>query len=135
MATEYKRILLGKNEGSSIYLSPPAWECGWYWSYGYLGNANCHYHLNDLIDRCNLYDGIKKHFGDTFILKDKAIWTFCELSRTIYSLKETAEVLGRGGSHYCNNPIADLIKNPDEVKRINEVVLPALFDEVYKLLT
>lgn len=52
---------------------------------------------------------------------------------TFYALKETAEVLGRGGSHYTNNPISELIKNADEVKRINEVIMPALFDEIYKI--
>ena len=59
------------------------------------------------------------------------LWTFCEVVQTIYHLRETAEVLGRGGSHYTTNPCADLIKNPDEVKRINEVLIPKLIDEMY----
>jgi hypothetical protein len=53
---------------------------------------------------------------------------------TAYALKETAEVLGRGGSHCSSNPLADLIKNEIEVKRINEIVLPAIFDEIEKTL-
>ena len=39
-----------------------------------------------------------------------------------------------GGSHYSTNPCADLIKNPDEVKRINEVLTPKLIDEMYVAL-
>lgn len=62
------------------------------------------------------------------------MWTICELFKTAYALKETAEVLGRGGSHYTTNPCAELIKNVDEVKRINEVVLPQIFEEIYKIL-
>ena len=39
-----------------------------------------------------------------------------------------------GGSHYSTNPCVDLIKNPDEVKRINEVLTPKLIDEMYVAL-
>ena len=48
--------------------------------------------------------------------------------------KETAEILGRGGAHYTNNPCKDVIINTDEVTRINTVVLPAVFEEIYKIL-
>lgn len=131
----YKKILLGEHDGENIYLSPPSWNCGWYWGFGYLGNNNCHYHLDGLSKNKNLYDAIKEHFGDTLTIKDdKDIWTFCELIVTFYALKEAAEVLGRGGSHYTTNPIADKIKNIEEVERINKIVLPALFDEIYKIL-
>lgn len=40
--------------------------------------------------------------------------------------------MGRGGSHYTTNPLKELIKNEEEVKRINEVVLPAIFLEIEK---
>lgn len=53
--------------------------------------------------------------------------------KTFYSLQDTAEVLGRGGSHYTKNPIAELIKNPAEVERINGEIMPALFDAIYTL--
>ena len=55
--------------------------------------------------------------------------------KTFYILKETAEVLGRGGAHYTSNPCKDIIVNNEEVKRINEVVLPSIFAEIEKLLT
>jgi hypothetical protein len=54
---------------------------------------------------------------------------------TAYTLKNTAEVLGRGGSHMTNNPCKDLIINKDEVTRINNIVLPQIFYELYKLLS
>ncbi len=134
----YPKIFMGRNENNSrIYLTPPSWDCDWYWGFGYLGNSRCHYHVDGLTTQnLNLFDGIKKHFGDSFVLKtDADIWKFCELMQTFYSLKEAAEILGRGGSNYTSNPCAELIKNPDEVTRINQVLLPAIFAEIYKLLT
>lgn len=131
-----KKYLLGSHEGEKIYLSAPTWACGWYWGFGYLGNKNCHYHLNGLNNgkNQNLYDAIKEHFGDSLTINSNDLWVFCELVLTAYTLKETAEVLGRGGSHMTTNPCAELIKNPEEVKRINEMLLPAIFDEIDNIL-
>lgn len=126
-------FLLGKVDGENIYISAPSWDCGWYWGFGYLGNKNLHYHLSGLSEKHkkNLFDAIKDEFGDTLTIKDdQKLWLFCELMQTAYTLKETAEVLGRGGSHYTSNLHAELIKNPEEVKRINEKVLPAIFDTI-----
>lgn len=133
-----KKYLLGTVDGENIFLSAPSWDCGWYWGFGYLGNENCHYHLDGIgkYENVNFHDALLKHFdAGTHIFKHEGLtWTFCELVRTAYSLKETAETLGRGGSHYTTNPCAELIKNPEEVKRINEKVLPAIFDEIEKTI-
>jgi len=132
-----KKYYLGKVDGEKIYISPPSWSCGWYWGFGYLGNKNCHYHLNGLNSGKNqhLKDAIVEHFHeDSIFCHDGLTWTFTELALTAYALKETAEVLGRGGSHCTTNPLSDLIKNENEVKRINEIVLPAIFDEIEKTL-
>ena len=146
---KYNKIKLGVVNNETIYLTPPSWDCDWYWGFGYLGNKNCHYHIDGLnkietynsekkvfeYEFVNLYDGLKKHFGDSFIVKeDKDIWMLAELFKTFYTLKETAEVLGRGGSHYGYNPCSLIIKNDIEVKRINEIVLPAIFKEIYNIL-
>lgn len=144
----YSKVFLGKNNDEKIYLTPPSWDCGWYWGFGYLGNKNCHYHISGLekietynfdkkvreYEFVNLKDGFDRHFGDTFIIRESDKWVFAELFSTFYKLKETTEVLGRGGSHLTTNPISDLIKNADEVKRINDIVMPQLFDEIYKII-
>lgn len=110
--SKYSKILLGRNNNEPIYLN----------------------RLNDGKNQ-NMFDALKEHFGDTFILKnDSDIWTFCELVKTVYILKECAEVLGLGGSNYITNPCKDLIINIDEVTHINNVVLPQIFEEIYKLL-
>lgn len=140
----YKKIFLGYAEGikkvsNRVYLSPPSFDCGWYWGFGYLGNATSHYHVSGLEGRengfNNLHDGFKKHFGDTLRVNKSDMWTLAELFKTFYNLKETAEVLGRGGSHYSQNPCKDIIINSDEVTRINSKVLPAIFKEIYKILS
>jgi hypothetical protein len=143
------KFVLGKVDGRNIYLSAPSWDCSWYWGFGYLGNKDCHYHLSGLTEnewydtekecwrseKFNLYDGIKKHFGDTLTITDeKDLWTFCELVSSAYKLKETAGVLGLGGSNYTTNPVTDIIKNEIETARINEKVLPAIFDALNDLL-
>ena len=130
-----KKYKLGEAYGENIYLSAPSWDCGWYWGFGYLGNNNCHYHLDGLMEDDNLYNGLRNHFGDSLRIKDEQdLWTFCELIKTFYTLKEVAEVFGRGGSHYTTNPIAELLIDKKKVDEINQIILPALFDEVAKIL-
>lgn len=139
MKTEFKKdFYLGRNiDGEKIYLRAPSWDCGWYWGFGYLGNDDCHYHFDGLKllkgRVVNLFDGMKNHFKHLSI-NDKKLWKFCELMETFYTLKQAAEVLGRGGSHYTSNPCESVIKNPEEVKRINEVVMPAIFNELNTIL-
>lgn len=127
-----------------VQLVRPSWECGWYWSFGLLQrwdakkrdiefSAHLDSELNDYPG--HWFDAMKAMFGASLVITDdKVLWRFCEVVRTIYTLKETAEVLGRGGSHYAANPCEALIKNEDEVHRINYEVIPALIDEMYKCL-
>jgi len=133
-SVKYPKVFLGKHEGEAIYLSAPTFDCNWYWGFGYIGNRNCHYHLDSLNQGTNYYDGIKKHFGDSFVLKnERLIWQFCEIVKTIYTLRETAEVFYRGGSHLTLNPCQELIKSPDIYTKINVELIPALIKELYAL--
>jgi len=134
-----------KDDESRINITSPTWDCGWYWSFGYLGNKNEHYHLSSYSDGRNIsmYDALLADYELNPILLGNAdkfgsfprLWEFCELAKTAYTLKETAEVLGRGGSHYCTNPCKDIIINTAEVERINKVVLPAIFAKIDKLFS
>ena len=124
---------LGELDGEKVWLPPPSWDCGWYWGYGYIQNRHLHTNFKWLDPNNNLHDAIQKRFNGTFTLQGSKLWTFCELMATFYSLKEIAEVYGRGGSYYTSNPLADIIKNHEEVKRINETLLPKIFIEIDKL--
>ena len=121
-----------KATGERIYITAPSWDCGWYWSFGYLGNVHCHYHLDGVAKGRSLHDALLADYELAPWVHDN-IWAFCELAKTAYALKQTAEVLGRGGSHYTTNPCAEVIKNPDEVTRINTGVLPAVFKAIEEL--
>lgn len=128
---------MGEHDGEAERLSAPSWNCGWYWGFGYIGNRNLHHHIKGLTkyENINLFDAIKKYYGDTLTIKeDTDLWTFCELMETFYALKEAAGVLGRGGSHYTTNPVADVIKSETETRRINETVMPAIFDALEDVL-
>lgn len=134
-----KGFLVGKNlEGKKVWLQKPSWDCDWYWGYGYLqvyNNRNtliehCHFskYLNDVLGWYKFRADFK---ALTFDIKD--LWKLFELMKTFYSLKEIAQVYSIGGSHYTNNPLKDLIMNDKEVTRINEVILPEIFNEVEKI--
>ena len=131
-----KRMFLGrrKSDNAAIYLTKPSWDCNWYWGFGYLGNSREHYHLSSYANgrNINMRDALLEDY-DLNPRIEKQLWVFCELVETAYALKKTAEVLGRGGSHYTTNPLSDIIKNPDEVKRINEIVLPSIFNAIAEL--
>ena len=147
-----KHFLLGKDaDGVKHYLEQAHWDCEWYWGFGYVHtftnnnkpensrDISSHYHF-DSFNRdkdgrsCCMYDGIKARLVELTV-SDKELWTLCELMRTYYIMREYSDLLSRGGAHYTTNPKAELIKNDREYKRINEIVLPKIFDEIEALLS
>lgn len=148
--SNYKsKIKLGIVDNENIYLSAPSWDCDWYWGFGYLGNKNCHYQIDGLTqietynfdkkvreyEFVNMYDGLKKHFGDSFIVtEDKDIWTLAELFCSFYTLNQYAEMCHTGGANMTTNPCKEILKNTEEETRINNIVLPQIFEEIYKVL-
>lgn len=144
----YPKVLLGYNENEPIYLDPPSWDCGWYWGFGYLGNKNCHYHIDGLtkvskynsdkkVFEYSFYDlksGIDLHFGESYIIRQSDRWTIAELFKNFYDLQKTARLLEHGGSALTTSPCKNIIINKEEADRINETVLPSVFDEIYKII-
>ncbi len=131
-----KNIFIGTKDNDKEYLIAPSWDCEWYWGFGYLRGKRIHHHVNTINKDKNLFDSIKEYYGETLNkkLKDnETLWKFCELMQTFYILKDTAGLLHRGGSHYTTNPLSEQLKNPGERARINEVLMPLVFDEIYKL--
>lgn len=104
-------FLLGINqEGEKVYLENFSWDCGWYWGGGYLEtfnkrktDINSHYHFKGITEgeNINLFDAFNKHFKYS-VLTTLEKWEFCDLMQSFYSLREGAEVTGRGGSHYTS---------------------------------
>ena len=63
---KYNKIKLGVVNNETIYLTPPSWDCDWYWGFGYLGNKNCHYHIDGL-NKIETYNFEKKVFEYEFV--------------------------------------------------------------------
>lgn len=156
--------LLGINsEGEKVYLTAPSWDCDWYWGFGYIttftNNKNpemsmdisSHSHWDSsIIGKHEYYNHEKgcfvsdnnyihhsnEYFGrENSVLTDKESWTLAELMKTAYTLKESAELFGRGGSCVSSNPNQDILKDEALTKRINEVLLPEVFKSIKELLT
>jgi len=130
---KYPRVRLGVSKNNDVvYLTPPSWECGFAWSWTWIGSPRFHTQLRCINKEVNLYGAINEYLTD-IPLSDKDLLTFSELVATFYALKEVADIHNRGGSHYTTNPMAYLLKDEDRCNHINQVLLPAIFVEAYKL--
>ena len=140
--------LLGKDkEGVYYWLESASWDCDWYWGFGYVEtytnnkcpdkakDINSHQHFNGLFFNKNKngYNEFKDFFEET-TLSDDELWKLLELMKSFYILKDCAELLHLGGAHYTENPCKNIIKNEEEENRINKIVLPAIFKEIYSIL-
>ena len=54
--------------------------------------------------------------------------------QSFYTLKDAAAVFGRGGSHLTAKGNREAIKSETMLTEINDVMLPSLFQEIYKIL-
>ena len=141
--------LLGEDiNGKQYWLEAGSWDCDWYWGFGYVetytNNKNperakdvsSHQHFDGLFfrGRKNAYDMYKDFFEKT-PLTDSELWILCELMYSYYKARAYADMIYRGGANYTTNPLAEMIKNEDEWFRINKRVIPAILNEVYKLLS
>ena len=141
--------LLGKDaDGVYYWLEEGSFDCGWYWGFGYVEmytdnkrpdwseDIDSHQHFNGMFfnHNKNAYDAFKDFFADS-VLTDDELWKLVELMKSFYIAREYADMLYCGGAHYTGNPAKDIIKNDDEYNRINKVVIPAIMQKVYKLLS
>ena len=135
--------LLGKDkENEKIWLCEAKFDCGWYWGLGYVQSFNqcgtdieMHTHFDSLFlngEKCciNLFE---EYFSETTITRDEA-WKLLELMQTAYTLRRYSDLLHTGGANITSNICRDVITNEDEYKRINDVLIPKIMNEVYKLL-
>jgi len=138
--------LIGRDKnGGVIWLEAAKWECGWYWGFGYvetytkqLDPANSldissHQHWSGLLGR-RLHSHHINEVLDESVLNEAESWEISDLMKSFYTLKEAAEVLGRGGSNLTDKGNRDAIKSEQMAKEINEKMLPSLFQEIYKIL-
>lgn len=141
-----EKIFFGtrKSDNARIYMTKPSFDCGWYWSFGYLGNSQEHYHLDSYQQKQhvfklsdgsyklitekrnkNMYDCLAEDYMLNAAISDN-LWQFCEQAITIYRFKEIAEIYHRGCSHFTTNDCKDIIKSEEKYKDIVFHVLPVL---------
>ena len=144
-----EHYLIGINQdGEYVWLEKESWDCGWYWSFGYLHtytnnrqptrsvDIQSHQHFNGLFLRGpeNGYEMFKKYFKDTVLTKDE-IWELVDLMHTFYKLKEAAAVFNHGYSHYTDRARLDIVKNKELEDKLNKEILPEVFNRIRELLT
>lgn len=113
-----EKIFLGiDTDNEKIFLSKHEWACKWYWSFGWLGNRNLHFHMDAYLD--GKHFAIEKVFLSTKITS-KEWWIILDLFKQAYSLKDTAAVYQYGG-HLTSAPgLTDLIRNKEKADELNK---------------
>lgn len=136
--------LLGKRKenGAKVWLEEGHFDCDWYWGIGYVEEFNARYtdinmhtHFDSLFlngKKCCI-DLFKEYFNDTTLTEGET-WQLLENIKTLYTMREYSDTLYIGGSNITSNENAEIIKNNEEYKRINEVVIPKLLETIYKIL-
>lgn len=74
-----KKWYLGrlKDNSGGIYLEDFAWECGWYWAGGYIGNRNMHTHFDGcFLDRPDSRGHSLGNFYDPWTKPPEYVKTF-----------------------------------------------------------
>ena len=141
--------LFGKDEdGVKWYLQKSTWDCGWYWGFGYLDsftNNACpekskdisgHTHLSSLmVELCGSGVGALKNRFKECVLTDDELFRFVDYAKSVYALKEAAELFGRGHSNYTERAKIDDLVKPDWVKEINEKMIPEINRAIEGLLS
>lgn len=137
--------LLGKRkeDGKKVYLVAPSWDCNWYWGFGYIETYGKkyiydHQHFDNLFLKEDIWDSFKEYFVET-TLNDSEIWQLLGYMKEFYVMQEYAELL-QYGNHITSKAKNILCEknqeaNKQETERINETLLPELFEKIDKLLT
>ena len=136
--------LLGRGkDGEYYWLEQGKWDCDWYWGIGYVETYTnklnpshamdiaSHRHFDNLFPTCEKFND----FFEETVLNENEKWKLLELMKSIYIARHYSDMLCRGGAHYTTNPKREIIKNDDEYNRINKIVIPAMLESVYELLS
>lgn len=143
-----KYYLLGVDKyGNKRWLEEAHWDCDWYWGFGYIetftnnrrpdlsAGISSHTHFDSLfLSKCTALDSWNNFFKDS-VLSENEIWQLLELMQTFYTAKSWSTTVYLGGSHYTTNCLSDVIKDDKEYNRINKVIIPAIINKVYDLLS
>jgi len=146
------RVLLGKDcLGTKLWLTPPSWDCKWYWGFGYIHTPNSHSHFSGLVGKQEYYDNKKQAWLQSDYVHNpydspqlietcfsyNEGWKIAELFKQFYLLREMAEFTGRDkpNCHITSDSGVDHGDLKDWCKKINEVMIPKITAEIMRILT
>lgn len=133
-------FLLGTNkDGEKVYLQKATFDCNWYWGIGYLETFNRNYtditshsHFDTTI---STWDEFNDYFEET-VLTNSEKWQLLELMQTLYTLRKMSDTIHQKGSYISTNKVEYKLFEEYQpmYDKINNETIPALLEEVYKLL-
>ncbi len=136
-----KYYLLGEKDGEKLYLEEAHFDCDWYWGLGYIetftnkarpersADISSHTHFDILFRK---YSDFVDDLETPFTEHER--YQIFEIMRSLYTARQYSDMIYTGGAHVTTNPAKDTIKNEAEYDRINKVVIPAMLEELYKIL-
>jgi hypothetical protein len=130
------KIYLGRSKAcGATYLEKHEWQCGWYWAFGYIGNNNCHMHIESIINHPEAYSpnwtNVGEQFTETWLTQNQW-WILRDLFIQAYALKKAAETYQYGGHQICQAAPYRII-NAERAKEIN-ADLAKLLDNIWDVI-
>ena len=120
------KIYLGIIDSEKVYLTKHTWSCNWYWSFGWLGNRNLHFHFESLLGS---ETNVNKIFTSTW-LDQEAWWILRDLFVQAYGLQKAAEIYQHGGNQAKD---AFCFKDSEMAARLN-ADLELILGKIWKFL-
>ena len=105
-----QKILLGKYQNETIYLTKHNWDCDWYWGFGYVGNSRNHFHIDSMIVGANEPGLLASELFDSTWITDKQWWIVRDMFVQAYALKSAAEVYRYGGHQSILKGVTDILR-------------------------
>jgi len=147
------RVLLGIDaQGVALWLTPPSWDCSWYWGFGYIHSKGSHSHFSGLVGKQEYWDSEKGCFRngeyinniyDSLQLIETTFsynegWDISELFKQFYLLKEMAEFIRREkpGCNIATSPVDhNVLEVKEWNKHINTVMIPLITAKIMEILS
>ena len=124
------------HDNTKYYLQHGTFDCGWYWSGGYINtfnrtktdiNYHTHYNCgevngNKFSDITGEDCGFNAIFKQTTLTDDEK-WTFHELMHTFYVMHDAMDLSYRGGANISSyKPLKEQIQNNDIYEYYNKLI-------------
>lgn len=132
-----KVYLLGVLDNEKIWLEEPKFDCEWYWGLGYVetytprgDDISSHRHFDTLFTLDSFMD-----LESPFSQNEK--YQIYELMKQLYTLRHYADMMHLGGAHITSR--VNALKsfedsNKAEYNRINQILIPKVWDELKAIL-